>query len=30
LQSGDSVWENLVPAPIVNVIKAERLFGYRQ
>jgi len=29
LRSGDSVWEQLVPAPIVNVIKADRLFGYR-
>jgi hypothetical protein len=29
LQSGNDSWEKLVPAPIVKVIKANRLFGYR-
>jgi len=28
IQSGDASWEKLVPAPIANVIKAKRLFGY--
>ena len=30
IQSGDSSWENLVPGPIVEVIKREGLFGYRE
>jgi hypothetical protein len=30
LQSGDASWENLVPPPIVEVIKTDRLFGYRE
>jgi hypothetical protein len=30
LQSGDTSWENLVPPAIVEVIKAKRLFGYRE
>jgi hypothetical protein len=29
LQAGDATWEKLVPPPIVEVIKAKRLFGYR-
>lgn len=29
LQSGDTAWENMVPAPIVSAIKANRLFGYK-
>jgi len=29
IQSGDASWEALVPPPIVEVIKGERLFGYR-
>lgn len=29
LQTGDTGWEQLVPAPIVDAIKADRLFGYR-
>ena len=28
IQSGESAWEQLVPPPIVEVIKRERLFGY--
>jgi len=28
IQSGEPGWEELVPAPIVEVIKQERLFGY--
>jgi hypothetical protein len=28
IQSGSATWENLVPAPIVEVIKRDRLFGY--
>jgi hypothetical protein len=28
IQAGDSAWEALVPAPIVGVIKRDRLFGY--
>ena len=28
MQSGDSSWENMVPPPIVEVIKHGRLFGY--
>jgi len=30
MQAGDSSWESLVPPPIVEVIKRERLFGYKQ
>ena len=30
IQSGDSSWENLVPGPIVEVIKRDGLFGYRE
>ena len=29
IQSGDDSWEQLVPPPIVEVIKRGRLFGYR-
>jgi hypothetical protein len=29
IQAGDPAWEQLVPPPIVEVIKRERLFGYR-
>lgn len=29
LQAGDASWENLVPPPIVSVIKTKRLFGCR-
>jgi hypothetical protein len=29
IQSGDASWEQLVPLPIVEVIKRGRLFGYR-
>ena len=29
LQAGDAAWEKLVPPPIVEVIKAQLLFGYR-
>jgi len=29
LQSRDDTWEDMVPAPIVKAIKADRLFGYR-
>jgi hypothetical protein len=28
IQSGDASWEKLVPAPVANVIKSKRLFGY--
>jgi hypothetical protein len=28
IQTGDRSWENLVPAPIVEIIKRDRLFGY--
>jgi len=28
IQSGDASWEKMVPAPVANVIKAKRLFGY--
>src|SRR5207244_2061622 len=28
IQSGDDAWEQLVPPPIVEIIKQERLFGY--
>jgi hypothetical protein len=27
---GDDLWVKLVPPPIVDLIKADRLFGYRQ
>jgi hypothetical protein len=30
IQSGDPAWENLVPPPIVEIIKRNRLFGYRE
>jgi hypothetical protein len=30
IQSGDASWEQLVPPPIAEVIKAKRLFGYGQ
>jgi hypothetical protein len=30
IQSGESGWEPLVPGPIVDVIKRERLFGYKE
>lgn len=30
IQSGDASWEQLVPPPIVEVIKRGRLFGYRE
>jgi hypothetical protein len=30
IQAGDAAWEKLVPAPIVEVIKRDKLFGYRQ
>jgi hypothetical protein len=29
IQSGDSAWEQMVPPPIVAIIKRESLFGYR-
>jgi len=29
IQSGDAAWEKLVPAPVVQVIKERKLFGYR-
>jgi hypothetical protein len=29
LQTGDQSWENLVPAPVVSLIKERALFGYR-
>jgi hypothetical protein len=29
IQAGDPAWEQLVPPPIVEIIKRERLFGYR-
>jgi hypothetical protein len=29
LQSGDPEWEKMVPAPVVEAIKANHLFGYR-
>jgi hypothetical protein len=29
IQSGDDTWEQMVPPPIVEIIKRERLFGYR-
>ena len=28
IQTGDHAWEGLVPAPIVQIIKRDRLFGY--
>jgi len=30
IQAGDPAWEKLVPPPIVEVIKAKQLFGYRR
>ena len=30
IQAGDPAWEQLVPPPIVETIKRERLFGYRE
>jgi len=30
LQSGDSVWENMVPVPVVSAIKTHQLFGYQR
>jgi hypothetical protein len=30
IQSGEAAWENLVPPPIVEIIKRHRLFGYRE
>lgn len=30
IQSGDPVWEKQVPTPLVEVIKAKRLFGWRE
>jgi hypothetical protein len=30
IQSGDSAWEQMVPAPIVEIIKRERLFGFQE
>lgn len=30
IQSGDPAWESLVPPPIVEIIKRDRLFGYRE
>ena len=30
LQAGDPSWEDLVPAEVARVIKAERLFGFRE
>jgi hypothetical protein len=29
IQNGDPSWENLVPPPIAQVIKAKGLFGYK-
>jgi hypothetical protein len=29
IRSGDSAWEQLVPAPIAKIIKRDGLFGYR-
>jgi hypothetical protein len=29
IQSGDAAWEKLVPAPVVQVIKDRKLFGYQ-
>ena len=29
IQAGDSAWEQMVPPPIVEIIKREALFGYR-
>ncbi|MSU57102.1 MAG: TonB-dependent receptor [Pedosphaera sp.] len=29
LQSGDAAWEQMVPAPIAEVIKAKKLFGFK-
>jgi hypothetical protein len=30
IQSGDAVWETLVPPAIVEIIKANHLFGYKE
>ena len=30
IRSGDSSWEQLVPPPIVEIIKRDKLFGYRE
>jgi hypothetical protein len=30
IQTGDSSWETMVPAPIVEIIKKNKLFGYRK
>ncbi len=30
IESGNPAWESLVPAPIVAIIKRDRLFGYRE
>jgi len=30
IQSGDPAWETMVPPPIVEIIKRDRLFGYRE
>lgn len=30
LKSGDAAWEQMVPPPIAEIIKAKRMFGYRE
>jgi hypothetical protein len=30
IQAGDPSWEEMVPAPIADVIRRRRLFGYRE
>jgi hypothetical protein len=30
IRSGDASWERLVPSPIVEIIKRDGLFGYRE
>jgi hypothetical protein len=30
IKAGDAAWEKLVPPPIVQVIKAKRLFGWSE
>ncbi|MGH7991685.1 MAG: TonB-dependent receptor, partial [Limisphaerales bacterium] len=30
MQSGDASWENDVPAPIVEIIKREKMFGWQE
>jgi hypothetical protein len=30
IQSGDPSWEQLVPPPVVKVVKRDRMFGYRE